>query len=97
MNVLIIQLNTILHLSSDCKDTVDWCHSSRYGCVDGRSWLEQDVIVSGHGVYLLIDNDSGGPFSSQQSVVKPDGEDDGAGCQRCGYNDSIVLLHGCSG
>ncbi len=46
--------------------------------MDGGSWLEQDVIVVGCGIYLLIDNDGGGGvwylYSSQRSVVKPDGE-----------------------
>ncbi len=74
--------------------------------MDSHSWLEWDVIVSGCGVDLLIDNDGEGGigylYSSQQSVVKPDGEDEGGsekngtGCQGCGCNDSVVLLHGCS-
>ncbi len=69
--------------------------------------LERDVIVVECRVYLLIDNDGGGSvgylYSSQQSVVKPDGKDEGGGeenstgCQGCGCNDSVVLLHGCSG
>ncbi len=58
--------------------------------MDGHSWLEQDVIVVGYRVYLLVDNDGGGGwylYSSQRSVVKPDGKDEGgsenysAGCQ----------------
>ncbi len=91
LNMLIIWLNTVLHLSSNCKDAVDWCRSSQYGCMDGHSWLEWDVIVSGCRVYLLIDNDGRGGigylYSLQWSVVKPDGEDesggekDGTGCQ----------------
>ncbi len=75
--------------------------------MDGHSWLEQDVIVVGCRVYLLIDNDCGGGvgylYSSQRSVVKPDSEDEGssekngAKCQGCGCDDSVVFLHGCSG
>ncbi len=54
--------------------------------MDGRLWLEWDVIGSGCGVYLLIDNDGGGGigylYSSQRSVVKPDSEDEGSG-EKC--------------
>ncbi len=57
--------------------------------MDGCSWLERNVI--GDGVYLLIDNDSGGGVGylhlSQRSVVKPDSDNEsggkkgGRGCQ----------------
>ncbi len=73
--------------------------------MDGHLWLEWDVIIVGCRAYLLVDNDSGGScgylYLLQRSVMKPDGEDEGgseengARCQRCSYNDSVVLLHGC--
>ncbi|PBK96206.1 hypothetical protein ARMGADRAFT_1028397 [Armillaria gallica] len=71
----------------DCKDAVDWCHSSRYGCMDMvHLWLEWDVI----GYWEFI------PWCC---CVKPDSKDDGeskkksAGYQGAGYDDSIVVLH----
>ncbi len=75
--------------------------------MNGCSWLEWNVIVVGHGIYLLIDNDGGDSvgylYLSQQSVVKSDSDDEcgseknGTRCQGCGCDDSIVFLHECSG
>ncbi len=76
--------------------------------MDGvQVWLERDVIVGILGVYLLVNNDSGGrgcwKFISEVCSVKPDSENNDSGKnkstwgQGAGYDEGVVVLHESSG